>query len=229
MKRVSSEQELLFKILVLGDSGVGKSSLLRRYVDDKYEDTYISTIGVDFKIKTICLDGDVMIKMQLWDTAGQERFRSVTQSYYRGADGIFFVIDMTDLQTLRSLPSSWIHDLVEHCGSLDPGDPEAPAMILLANKADLSGHAQVKDTHLDPLLMPHFKTSARTGANVNAAFEAMCRAIMEKRAIHHTRLREREEETVQKRSLLHLYKNGASAHIRVAEKEEESKESGCSC
>lgn len=76
--------DYLFKILIVGDSGVGKSNLLLRFVDNKFEPSHISTIGVDFKIKTIMI-GELTIKMQIWDTAGHERFRSVVSSYYRGA------------------------------------------------------------------------------------------------------------------------------------------------
>lgn len=113
-----AEYDYLFKILLIGDSGVGKSCLLHRFADGIYNDTYISTIGVDFKIRTIELDGKI-IKLQIWyvfiiyiyiylstylfiylyvyrDTAGQERFRTITSSYYRGANGIIIVYDVTE-------------------------------------------------------------------------------------------------------------------------------------
>merc|ERR1711967_229834 len=89
------EYDYLFKLLLIGDSGVGKSCLLLRFTDDTYAESYISTIGVDFKIRTIQLESKT-IKLQIWDTAGQERFRTITSSYYRGAHGIIVVYDITD-------------------------------------------------------------------------------------------------------------------------------------
>jgi len=102
MKR---DYDYLFKLVLIGDSGVGKSCLLLRFADDNFTDSYISTIGVDFRFRTITIDKKT-VKLQIWDTAGQERFRTITSAYYRGADGIIMVYDVT---------SSESFDHVEEC------------------------------------------------------------------------------------------------------------------
>merc|ERR1711898_6342 len=102
LSEMNAEYDYLFKLLLIGDSGVGKSCLLLRFADDTYSESYISTIGVDFKIRTIEHDGK-RIKLQIWDTAGQERFRTITSSYYRGAHGIIVVYDVTELDTFHAV------------------------------------------------------------------------------------------------------------------------------
>uniref|UniRef100_A0AAY3ZT88 small monomeric GTPase n=1 Tax=Denticeps clupeoides TaxID=299321 RepID=A0AAY3ZT88_9TELE len=120
--------DLLFKLLLVGNSGVGKTSLLFRFTEDVFTTTFISTIGIDFKIKTIELHGK-KIKLQIWDTAGQERFHTITTSYYRGAVGILLVYDITNGDSFNSI-SMWLRNIDQHAGN----DVE---WMLLGNKCDM--------------------------------------------------------------------------------------------
>ena len=120
--------------MLIGDSGVGKSCLLLRFADDTYTESHISTIGVDFKIRTIQLEGKT-IKLQIWDTAGQERFRTITSSYYRGAHGIIVVYDTTDSETFEHV-KTWLHEIDRYAS-------ENVNKLLVGNKSDLTSKRQV--------------------------------------------------------------------------------------
>eukprot|EP01036_Dinobryon_divergens_P027525 gene27525-36319_t len=98
----ASKYDYLIKLLLIGDSGVGKSCLLLRYSDDSFTSSFITTIGIDFKIKSI-LCGESKVKLQIWDTAGQERFRTITTAYYRGAMGILMVYDVSDEESFTNV------------------------------------------------------------------------------------------------------------------------------
>uniref|UniRef100_A0A2K6R4V2 RAB1A, member RAS oncogene family n=1 Tax=Rhinopithecus roxellana TaxID=61622 RepID=A0A2K6R4V2_RHIRO len=111
MSSMNPKYDYLFKLLLIGDSGAGRSCLLRRFADDTYTESYISTVGVDFKIRTIELDGKT-IKLQIWNTAEQERFRKVISSYYRGARGILVVYDVTDQESLNNIKHENINRLL---------------------------------------------------------------------------------------------------------------------
>jgi len=104
--------DLQIKLLMIGDSAVGKTSLLLRYANDTFSSTFITTIGIDFKIKTVHLSGK-KVKLQIWDTAGQEQFRTITRSYFRGAQGIVLVYDITDRRTFNSV-RSWMAQITDH-------------------------------------------------------------------------------------------------------------------
>ncbi|EDL10785.1 RAB8A, member RAS oncogene family, isoform CRA_b [Mus musculus] len=107
--------DYLFKLLLIGDSGVGKTCVLFRFSEDAFNSTFISTIGIDFKIRTIELDGK-RIKLQIWDTAGQERFRTITTAYYRGAMGIMLVYDITNEKSFDNI-RNWIRNIEEEGNS----------------------------------------------------------------------------------------------------------------
>ncbi|XP_036295658.1 ras-related protein Rab-8B isoform X2 [Pipistrellus kuhlii] len=126
--------DYLFKLLLIGDSGVGKTCLLFRFSEDAFNTTFISTIGIDFKIRTIELDGK-KIKLQIWDTAGQERFRTITTAYYRGAMGIMLVYDITNEKSFDNI-KNWIRNIEEHA-SLDV------ERMILGNKCDMNDKRQV--------------------------------------------------------------------------------------
>ena len=122
------DYEFIFKVLLLGNSNVGKSSLFLRFVDDIWNDTFVPTIGVDFKIKTLEIDAK-KIKMQIWDTAGQERFKNIIASYYRGANGILLIYDVTDKDSFKNLSNWWIE--------IEKNASKNVLRLLIGNKSDL--------------------------------------------------------------------------------------------
>ena len=172
MSAVNPEYDFLFKLLLIGDSGVGKSCLLLRFADDTYTESYISTIGVDFKIRTIQLDGKT-IKLQVWDTAGQERFRTITSSYYRGAHGIIVVFDVTDQESFNNV-KQWLQEIDRYaCENVDK--------LLVGNKCDLTDKKVVEYTsakaYADQLGISFLETSAKNATNVEEAFMTMSAEI----------------------------------------------------
>jgi len=169
---MNPEYDYLFKLLLIGDSGVGKSCLLLRFADDTYTESYISTIGVDFKIRTIQLEGRV-IKLQIWDTAGQERFRTITSSYYRGAHGIIVVYDVTDQVSFNNV-KQWMQEIQRYaCDSV--------CRLLVGNKSDLVEKKMVDfntaKEYADSMSIPFLETSAKNATNVEQAFITMAGEI----------------------------------------------------
>ncbi|EDO40167.1 predicted protein [Nematostella vectensis] len=172
MSTMNPEYDYLFKLLLIGDSGVGKSCLLLRFADDTYTESYISTIGVDFKIRTIELDGKT-IKLQIWDTAGQERFRTITSSYYRGAHGIIVVYDVTDQESFNNV-KQWLQEIDRYaCENVNK--------LLVGNKCDLTTKKVVDFTtakeYAESLGVPFLETSAKNATNVEQAFMTMAAEI----------------------------------------------------
>jgi len=172
---MSPEYDFLFKLLLIGDSGVGKSCLLLRFADDTYTESYISTIGVDFKIRTIELEGKT-VKLQIWDTAGQERFRTITSSYYRGAHGIIVVYDVTDQETFSNV-KQWLQEIDRYAC-------EGVNKLLVGNKSDLTQKKVVEYTvakeFADQLAIPFLETSAKNATNVEQAFLTMAKHIKDR-------------------------------------------------
>ncbi|MED6253897.1 Ras- protein Rab-8B [Ataeniobius toweri] len=165
--------DYLFKLLLIGDSGVGKTCLLFRFSEDSFNTTFISTIGIDFKIRTIELDGK-RVKLQIWDTAGQERFRTITTAYYRGAMGIMLVYDISNEKSFDNI-KNWIRNIEEHASS----DVEK---MILGNKCDMTDRRQVSKDRGEKLAIDYgvkfLETSAKSGLNVEEAFYTIARDIL---------------------------------------------------
>jgi len=161
----AAEYDYLLKVVMVGDSGVGKSSLLKRFANRDFTGDYISTIGVDFEIKTLEIDGKT-VKLQIWDTAGQERFQNITTSYYRGAHCIILVYDITQLETFEHV-HKWHRQIQEHSNS-------NVQILLVGNKSDLGENRQVPyedaEEMANNLGITVFETSAKDATNVDQAF-----------------------------------------------------------
>jgi len=165
--------DFLIKLLLIGDSGVGKSCLLLRFCDDAWTPSFITTIGIDFKIRTIELDGK-RIKLQIWDTAGQERFRTITTAYYRGAMGILLVFDLTDERSFNNV-RTWHSNVEQHA-------TEGVNKILIGNKCDWEESKKVVSNQqarelAEELGVPYLETSAKSSINVDEAFFTLAREI----------------------------------------------------
>ena len=168
------EYDFIFKVLLLGNSDVGKSSLILRYVDQVWSDTFVPTIGVDFKVKTLEIENK-QIKMQIWDTAGQERFRNVISSYFRGSHGIFLIYDITNRDSFKNL-ENWLIEIEKNAS-------QNVLKILIGNKNDLVDDREVQVEEGQAFAnrngMKFIETSAKMNTNVNEAFETLAKLMME--------------------------------------------------
>ncbi|KAK9452904.1 ras family-domain-containing protein [Dipodascopsis uninucleata] len=171
----SRNYDILIKLLLIGDSGVGKSCLLLRFSEDSFTPSFITTIGIDFKIRTIDLDGK-RIKMQIWDTAGQERFRTITTAYYRGAMGILLVYDVTDEKSFNNI-RNWFSNVEQHAS-------EGVNKLLIGNKCDWEEKRAVSAEQgkalANELGIPFIEASAKANINVEEAFISLARQIKQR-------------------------------------------------
>ena len=165
----------LFKLMLIGNSSVGKTCILSRYSSDSFNPSYTFTVAIDFKIKTIRLN-DKTIKLQVWDTAGQERFRSITTSYYRGIMGFLLVYDITDEKSFDCL-GEWLHNINEKAN-------EDAVCMIIGNKCDLEDQRLISTKQGQELAEYHkvsfMETSCKTNINVNRVFNEITYMILEK-------------------------------------------------
>lgn len=163
----------IIKVILIGDSGVGKSNMVGRFIRDEFLPDTKSTIGVEFATKTLEMTDGSYVKAQIWDTAGQERYRSVTSSYYRGALGAMIVYDVTDVESFRNI-SMWVRDLKANC-------EEDCLVMLVGNKSDLSDNRAVSLREGRSVARKEgfafIETSAKLSTGIDTAFERILEEI----------------------------------------------------
>jgi Ras-related protein Rab-18 len=169
------------KIKMVGNSGVGKSSIILRYCDNQYDGTLPPTIGIDFKFKKFVYKS-IPIKLSLWDTAGQEKFRTVTSTYYKGAHGIVFVYDVSNVSSFHDL-SKWVDEADAYVNS------KTVVKMLVANKIDLQKERKVKKEESELIArkygMLHCECSAKTTEGIESAFTLLTGKILESNGLLH--------------------------------------------
>jgi len=187
------------KLLIIGDSTVGKTALLEHYETKEFKKSYITTIGIDFKIKKIIYK-NIPRKITIWDTAGQERFRTITNAYYRGSHGILLTYDITNRTSFENM-NRWMKEL-------QAGTPEGIMIIIIGNKCDMSDERTVSEEEGQAFADKHgslfFETSAKSGINVDKSFDKLIYGVfdkMEKEVVDHEKnnyfsKRENKSETV---------------------------------
>ena len=166
--------EINLKILLIGDSSVGKSSILLKYIEDKFSENYVSTIGIEYKIKTLIINGKKVL-LRIWDTSGQERYRSITQNFYRNANGILFIFDITNRESFENI-KNWIIDS-------DSADNEV-IKVLVGNKIDIDENRKIDNDivkkYAEKKGMKYFETSAKEGINIDIVFRKIAELILSK-------------------------------------------------
>lgn len=178
---MSGRKKVLLKVIILGDSGVGKTCLMNQYVNKKFDNRYKATIGADFLTKELEVEG-TLVTLQIWDTAGQERFQSLGSAFYRGADACILVFDLTSQESFQHL-TSWHDEFIIQAGS-------NKEFVLLGNKCDLEEKRVVsqkgalawctKHSTDESNPIQYFETSAKDGLNVEQAFVAVAKAALSK-------------------------------------------------
>jgi len=178
---MSYRKKALLKVIILGDSAVGKTSLLTRYVEKKFDNRHKATIGADFLIKELDINGTT-VTLQIWDTAGQDRFQTLGSAFYRGADACFLVFDITSQQSFSHI-SAWRDEFAIQAG-------EDKIYALIGNKSDMEDQRQVstqaalkwcdKMKSDQDLVIPYFETSAKDFTNVEQAFQQITEVALEK-------------------------------------------------
>ena len=172
---MDEDEPPLYKILLLGDSTVGKTCFLLRYTDDTFLDLHMATIGLDYRLKTMILDDQRIVKVQLWDTAGQDKFRAITRNYYKGARGIILIYDVTNIKSYENI-KKWINEIKEEIS-------EEVTIVLIGNKIDNEGERKISKEQGEKLANDYnvafFETSAKTGQGINESVFYLVQKIVD--------------------------------------------------
>lgn len=202
--------DYMFKLLIIGNSSVGKTSFLFRYCDDSFTSAFVSTVGIDFKVKTV-FRNDKRVKLQIWDTAGQERYRTITTAYYRGAMGFILMYDITNEDSFSSV-QDW-------CTQIKTYSWDNAQVILVGNKCDMEEDRVISYERGSQLAMQlgleFFETSAKENINVKAVFERLVDIICEKMS-----------ESVDQNPQIAA---GQSAGTRLSENPQPQQQQQCQC
>ena len=175
---MSSEPTNTFKILTIGESGVGKTCILRRFVENKFLKSHLATIGIDFRTKIIHVYGRD-VKLKIWDTAGQERYHNITNQIYKGADGIILVYDVNDEVSFTKI-KDWIEQITSNISQ------DELSLVLLGNKSDIEERIISKERGQEMaeyLKVKYYETSALNGTGIDEAFEGLTKEIMKKKKV----------------------------------------------
>ncbi len=171
--QLKQQHDHLFKIIIIGDSTVGKTCILARFSDDFYTESALTTIGIDFKTRTLLINNKI-IKLQIWDTAGQERFRTITTTYYRGSNAIFLVYDITSKDSFDNI-ITWLTECNRHAST-------NVTKMLLGNKCDAESQRQITYEQgknlADKNNIEFMETSAKENTNIQEAFMRMADLLM---------------------------------------------------
>ena len=172
---MDDEEIPLYKILLLGDSTVGKTCFLLRFMEDSFIDLHMATIGLDYKLKTMILEEQKIVKVQIWDTAGQDKFRAITRNYYKGASGIILIFDVTNNKSFENI-KKWINEIKEEIS-------ENVSIVLIGNKIDNVKERKITKEQGEKIAneigTKFFETSAKTGEGINESVFYLVKIIYE--------------------------------------------------
>ncbi|MCQ2818470.1 MAG: GTP-binding protein [archaeon] len=172
----NDDVEFIYKVLLLGDSSVGKTCFLKRFVDGTFQEVYMSTIGLDYRLKVMTMQDNKKVKLQIWDTAGQDRFRAITKNYYKGAHGIILIYDVTCRRTFDNV-RNWMAQITESAS-------EEVSVFLVANKIDMEDERKVPEEEgkkaAEEFNLPFYEASAKSNINVDQVFNDLVKIIHDK-------------------------------------------------